>query len=102
MCGRFSLPVDIQAVAQRFESVIGKGEWKPHYNIAPTQLCLTIVSEASGRSILPMSWGLVPHWSKDSKMAYQMINARAETAKSKPSTVNQMFFELFLASKPRG
>ncbi len=85
MCGRFSLPVDIQAVANRFEAFLGKGDWKPHYNIAPTQLCLTVVAEAQGRIIQPMSWGLIPHWSKDKKMAFQMINARAETVKSKPS-----------------
>ena len=85
MCGRFSLPVDIQAIAQRFESVIGTGEWKPHYNIAPKQPCLTIIAEPLHRTILPMNWGLIPHWSKDKKIASKLINARAETVKNKPS-----------------
>jgi len=27
----------------------------------------------------PMRWGLIPPWAKDAKIAYKMINARAET-----------------------
>jgi putative SOS response-associated peptidase YedK len=27
----------------------------------------------------PMRWGLIPSWAKDAKVAYKMINARAET-----------------------
>ncbi len=30
-------------------------------------------------------WGLVPHWAKDPKVGYKMINARAETAAAKPA-----------------
>jgi putative SOS response-associated peptidase YedK len=26
-----------------------------------------------------MRWGLISHWAKDAKTAYQMINARVET-----------------------
>ena len=32
-----------------------------------------------------MHWGLVPSWSKDPKIAYSTINARAETVASKPA-----------------
>ena len=32
-----------------------------------------------------MQWGLVPHWAKDSKIGYKMINARAESVAEKPS-----------------
>jgi len=32
-----------------------------------------------------MHWGLVPHWAKDVKIGYRMINARAETLAAKPS-----------------
>ena len=30
-------------------------------------------------------WGLLPHWAKDSKTAFKMINARAETLTEKPA-----------------
>jgi putative SOS response-associated peptidase YedK len=32
-----------------------------------------------------MKWGLIPHWAKDSTGAAGMINARSETASSKPA-----------------
>jgi putative SOS response-associated peptidase YedK len=32
-----------------------------------------------------MRWGLIPHWAKDQKIGYKMINARIETLKEKPS-----------------
>ena len=30
-------------------------------------------------------WGLLPHWAKDSKIGFKMINARAETLAEKPA-----------------
>jgi putative SOS response-associated peptidase YedK len=30
-------------------------------------------------------WGLLPHWAKDSKIAFKLINARAETLTEKPA-----------------
>jgi putative SOS response-associated peptidase YedK len=32
-----------------------------------------------------MRWGLIPHWAKDEKMAYKMINARVETLTQRPA-----------------
>jgi putative SOS response-associated peptidase YedK len=32
-----------------------------------------------------MRWGLIPSWAKDSSIAAQMINARSETAATKPA-----------------
>ena len=32
-----------------------------------------------------MRWGLVPSWAKDTKIGYQMINARSEGIEQKPS-----------------
>ena len=30
-------------------------------------------------------WGLLPHWAKDRKIGFKMINARAETLTEKPA-----------------
>jgi len=32
-----------------------------------------------------MRWGLIPHWAKDIKIGYKMINAKAETLAEKPA-----------------
>jgi putative SOS response-associated peptidase YedK len=82
MCGRFSLIVDIQAVARRFGIVHAELPWKPRYNLAPTQTAL-VISES--RKLEAMRFGLVPHWSKSEKSDFPMINARAETLREKPS-----------------
>src|SRR6266403_4879833 len=57
------------------------------YNIAPSQKVLTIRFnlETQQRSLDALQWGLIPHWTKDSKIAYRTINARAETVDKAPS-----------------
>jgi len=37
------------------------------------------------RKLSLMTWGLIPSWAKDSSVAASMINARAETAGTKPA-----------------
>jgi putative SOS response-associated peptidase YedK len=37
------------------------------------------------RELSLMKWGLIPHWSKDGSGAAGMINARSETAATKPA-----------------
>ena len=36
-------------------------------------------------------WGFIPHWAKDEKIAFKMINARAETVAEKPSYKHSFF-----------
>ncbi len=57
----------------------------PRFNVAPSQQILTIGSNGGKRIGITMRWGLVPSWSKDSKIGYKMINARAEGIDQKPS-----------------
>jgi putative SOS response-associated peptidase YedK len=58
----------------------------PRYNIAPSQMILVGRLNRSGeREAAFLKWGLVPHWADDTKIGYQLINARAETIASKPS-----------------
>jgi putative SOS response-associated peptidase YedK len=85
MCGRFILVSKIDNILTRFEISKGAADWQPRYNIAPTQPCLTVVSENHARKIMAMSWGLIPNWSKDTSTAFQFFNARAESLREKPS-----------------
>ena len=43
-----------------------------------------IVPEEGGLMYKTMRWGLVPMWAKDTKIGNQAINARVETAATKP------------------
>src|SRR5579864_3335927 len=87
MCGRYRLSRRKEVLAEHFETEFDDLDWEPRYNIAPTQLVPVIRRGASGpsRHASLMSWGLIPSWAADSKIATQNINARSETAASKPS-----------------
>lgn len=55
------------------------------YNIAPTQDALVVRRTDDHREALPMRWGLVPWWADDLSFGNRAINARAESAASKPA-----------------
>jgi putative SOS response-associated peptidase YedK len=58
----------------------------PRFNIAPTQQVGAVRQSTPGqREFVWMRWGLVPHWAKDPKIGNQLINARSESAASKPT-----------------
>lgn len=87
MCGRFSQAKDLEElydeftfIDEPFDDII-----QPRYNIAPSQLSPVIINEDGKNKLRMFKWGLVPSWSKDTKMGYRMINARAETISEKPS-----------------
>jgi len=42
-------------------------------------------SDGGERELVLMRWGLIPHWAKEERIGYKMINARAETVDSKPA-----------------
>jgi putative SOS response-associated peptidase YedK len=54
---------------------------EPHYNITPGNY-LPVVVKHSPNQVELMKWGLVPHWSKEPRVKYSTINARAETVTS--------------------
>jgi putative SOS response-associated peptidase YedK len=39
-----------------------------------------------------MRWGLIPSWAKDASLAASLINARSETAKSKPAFADALSY----------
>jgi len=56
------------------------------YNIAPSQIAFIIRLDDAGRLQCELTrWGLIPHWAKIQKIGSHIINARIETASSKPA-----------------
>lgn len=78
MCGRFTVATDPALLAERFAAAMPEG-WTERYNVAPSQQVAAMRQREGGPQIEFLKWGLVPHWAKDPKVAYKMINARSET-----------------------
>ena len=99
MCGRYAAKKDPALLAAEFDAVDStEGEApKPDYNVAPTKAVVAVVQrhprdeqgqpdpEHTERSLRVMRWGLVPHWAKTRNIGAKMINARAESAATKPA-----------------
>src|SRR6266478_3781735 len=87
MCGRYRLSRRKQLVEEYFDTASDEPEWTPRYNIAPTQPVPVIRQNPKEprRELSLMRWGLIPSWAKDSSGAVMMINARSETAATKPA-----------------
>lgn len=86
MCGRFTLTATDSQLAEEFGIEI-PGEVSPRYNIAPSQPIFAIRQDESDRRMLDvMQWGLIPSWVKTlASWKGNLINARVETVKEKPS-----------------
>lgn len=84
MCGRFSLAIAPDKLAELFKS-INFMSFQERYNIAPTQPVLGIRASDSGRKCEAFRWGLIPFWAKDIRIGQKMTNARSETLHEKPS-----------------
>jgi putative SOS response-associated peptidase YedK len=89
MCGRISLSVPREEIEAAFDIEQLPLEYRPRYNIAPSQPILAITAdEAGAREAEFFRWGLVPFWAKDPSIGNRMINARAETVAEKPAFRN--------------
>lgn len=87
MCGRFTLTATFTEIIDRFDiqQFIDEELYNPNYNVAPSQSVLSIINDGASNRLGYFRWGLIPPWSKDIKIGYKMINARAETLTEKPS-----------------
>jgi putative SOS response-associated peptidase YedK len=99
MCGRYRLSRRKQIIEEHFDTV-SDDDWTPRYNIAPTQSVPVIRQNPKEprRELSLLRWGLIPSWAKDSSVGAQMINARSETAVTKPVFREQ--FTLFSSFRP--
>ena len=87
MCGRFKLSRRKQIIEEYFETDDWAEDWSPRFNIAPTQPVPVIRQHPKEpvRQITTMRWGLIPNWAKDPSIAGSTINAKSETAATKPA-----------------
>ena len=86
MCGRYLFISPLESVQRmfKFNQMSNLG---PNYNVAPTHEMPIVRRQKDdhGNELAIARWGLIPHWAKDLKIGYSTINARSETAASKPA-----------------
>ena len=83
MCGRFTLTTQalevIEQVGRLNLTLARVRDFKPRFNIAPTQLHPIVLADREEFTAQPARWGLVNSWAKDARRAARQINARSET-----------------------
>ena len=83
MCGRYTLSRPREISVELLGHDRGP-TLAARYNVAPLQVAPVLVGGEDGsRRIVPMRWGLIPHWSKGGDRSRSLINARAETVAAK-------------------
>ena len=92
MCGRFTLTDDNR---ERVAAMLGvpadqliEEDYRPRWNIAPTDQHWIVRMPREDREARPAKWGLTQFGSKDAKRAASQINARAETIETRPAFRN--------------
>ena len=85
MCGRFTQTFSWQKIHDLLSMTDQPVELAPRYNVAPGQKIAAVRMEGNERRLVWLRWGLIPGWAKDPAGRYRLINARSETASTKPS-----------------
>jgi len=87
MCGRFTNQyswAELHALYGLSEASFPPSNFRPRYNVAPTDDLPVIRLKDGKREASILKWGLVPSSSKDAKDGAKLINARCETVADKP------------------
>ncbi|MBY6065964.1 SOS response-associated peptidase [Leisingera aquaemixtae] len=86
MCGRFAITLPTDAMAQLFAAQPANDLPKvPNFNVCPTNPVHVVQAGDTGRQLVSMRWGFLPHWYKSESAGPLLINARAETIAEKPA-----------------
>lgn len=95
MCGRYVIEWLPDEITERFQLRRIPASLFESFNAAPTQeLPVVVESDAEGRLLRPMRWGLIPRWAKPGeKSAPAPFNARAE------SVLDKAMFRSLVAKK---
>lgn len=85
MCGRFIF-FEIDKIEDRFDVILDKSlNFKPSYNIAPSEETLIIFNENNKRRADLFKWGFIPSWMRDKENLKPLINLRDDTLLNKES-----------------
>jgi putative SOS response-associated peptidase YedK len=85
MCGRFTLHTPPDVLREHFGLDEAPQIPEANYNITPSQGIQAVRATNGRREMVPLHWGLIPSWSRDTRTGNRMINARAETVAVKPA-----------------
>ncbi len=83
MCGRFTLTAEGNVLESAFPEFKFPQAPAPRYNIAPGTWILAVPNDGS-YEVKQFLWGFVPPWERG-EAKHKFINARAETAATKPA-----------------
>lgn len=90
MCGRYVLKSAPRRIRELFGIDDGHDtsrseQWRPRFNLAPSQVALVVRLIDGQRHLDLLRWGLIPSWAEDPSISMKLINARSETAATKPA-----------------
>jgi len=89
MCGRYAAGRHRPEKAEKALRDLIERQWPdltPRYNVSPgTRIPLIRITAENGAELTELKWGLLPYWSKEPKIAFNTINAMAETVETKAS-----------------
>lgn len=87
MCGRYALFSPKTDIENHFQATFkDNNNYTPSWNISPgTSNPTALLGKARVPGLTHMRWGLVPEFAKDTKISFNMFNARSETIDEKPS-----------------
>ena len=84
MCGRFSFTTSKEKLKEQFGDIETGDNLRINFNIAPTQHAYVVTNDHPDR-LQYITWGLIPHWSKDGKNTGKLINARMHLGQHIPN-----------------
>lgn len=82
MCGRYAF-IPGKKFYERFSIENQVEQLEADFNVAPSRR-MPVVMRNSPNQVTLMKWGLVPSWSKEPRVKFSTINARAETITESP------------------
>jgi putative SOS response-associated peptidase YedK len=90
MCGRFTITLSYEELQEYLKTNYKIDNFKtvfnvPRYNVAPGQEVISIINDGTNNRVGQLKWGFIPSFATDEKIAFSMINAKAETLDQKPA-----------------
>ena len=83
MCGRYAAGRHRPEKAGKALRDLIERKWPgmtPRYNVSlGTRIPLIRITAENGAELTEIKWGLLPYWSKEPRIAFNTINAMAET-----------------------